>query len=256
MRKPILITAPVGNNPARVRMLIYFKGLEDEIEMKSPADYGGLSSDSYRRLNPQGKMPALILPSGEALFESKVICGYILDVYGSIGPSVGAPTPEARARSALLTQIHDLYIASPNSSNPAVTANQGCMYKPVEVIDAPSRAQKVAECWKQLCVIEGLITGPYATGETISEADFAMWPTFAAFFAFMMPKVFGWDNPMDDAERLPKIKAWHAAVGALPAAQRVKEEVVAALQGWESSGRFAPILEQIAAAPELKWKHP
>ena len=31
MAKPILIHVPVGNNPARVRMLIYVKGLENEV---------------------------------------------------------------------------------------------------------------------------------------------------------------------------------------------------------------------------------
>ena len=77
--KPILITAPVGNNPARCRMLIYHKGLEDSIEMKSPADYGGLASAEYRKINPQGKMPALILPSGETVFEAKVVLQYIND---------------------------------------------------------------------------------------------------------------------------------------------------------------------------------
>ena len=144
-KKAILITAPVGNNPARVRMLIYHKGLEGDIVMKSPADYGGLVSDEYRAINPQGKMPALILPSGETLYEARVVCAYLLDVYAGIGPQIGAATPEGRARSALITQTHDLYIASPNSSNPSVTATQGCMYKGVELIDGPTRAAKVCE---------------------------------------------------------------------------------------------------------------
>ena len=100
--KPILVTVPVGNNPSRVRMLIYHKNLESEIDMKSPADYGGLSAPEYRAINPQGKIPALIMPSGETLFEAKVIMGYLLDVHAGTGPSIGASTPEARARSALI----------------------------------------------------------------------------------------------------------------------------------------------------------
>ena len=43
---------------------------------------------------------------------------------------------------------------------------------------------------------------------------------------------------------------------AVHAAQRVKEEVMSALQGWEDSGRFTPIKAQMAAHPELKWKFP
>ena len=274
-------------------MLISHKGLESDIEMKSPADYGGLTSEKYRAINPQGKMPALILPTGETLYEARVVCAYLLDVYAGIGPPIGAATPEGRARSALITQTHDLYIASPNSSNPSVTATQGCMYKGVELIDGPTRAAKVcetndgrerdpaahtchasaralthfrssalapcrqvAELWKQLGVLEGLVIGPYAAGDTLTEADFALWPTLSSFLPFMLPRVFGWGNVMEDETNLPKLKAWHAAVGALPAAQRVKDEVMSALQGWEDSGKFTPIQAQVAAHPQLKWKFP
>ena len=34
-------------------MLIYLKGLEDEIEVMSPAELGGLKSSEYCALNPQ-----------------------------------------------------------------------------------------------------------------------------------------------------------------------------------------------------------
>ena len=90
------------------------------------------------------------------------------------------------------------------------------MYKSVDLIDAPTRAAKVAEIWKQLLVLEGLVCTPYAVGETITEADFTLWPTLACFLPYMMPLVFGWANVMDDEAHFPKLKAWHAAVGALP----------------------------------------
>mmetsp|Transcript_33981 Transcript_33981/g.109106 ORF Transcript_33981/g.109106 Transcript_33981/m.109106 type:complete len:101 (-) Transcript_33981:346-648(-) len=72
---------------------------------------------------------------------------------------VVAATHQARARALLLNSIHDVYIASPNSSDPAVTANQGCGYKGVELIDAPARAGKLREVAKQVGVLEGLV-GP------------------------------------------------------------------------------------------------
>ena len=71
--KPILIHVPVGNNPARIRMLLYLKGIEDKVDLKTPADFGGMATDAYRALNPQGKIPTLILPDGHAIFESRVI---------------------------------------------------------------------------------------------------------------------------------------------------------------------------------------
>ena len=253
--KPTLITVDVGNNPARCRMLVYHKGLEQLVDVKSPADFGGLASPEYRALNPQGKIPVLILPTGEAIFEAKVVCGYLNDKYAEVGPSVGAATPEERARAALLTQVHDLYIASPNSSDPMVTANQGAMYKSVEQIDAPSRAAKLAELEKQMDVLEGLIQAPYAAGASLTEADFALYPTLACFLPYLLPTVFGWADPFD-ASRRPKLAAWLATVGALTAAQRVRGEVMKGLEGWTASGRFAPIKEQVAANPQLKWVYP
>ena len=107
--------------------------------------------------------------------------------------------------------MHDLYIASPNSSNSSVTANQGAMYKSVDVIDGPTRAAKVAELWKQLGVLEGLLVGPYAAGEALSEADFALWPTLSCFCAVMLPRVFGWANPVDVERSIIMLRAAVAA---------------------------------------------
>ena len=93
--KLTLIHVPVGNNPARIRLLIYLKGLEDQIDISTPADYGGMSSDAYRALNPQCKIPTLLLPDGSALYESRVISAFLADKYRDSGPSLLAETPEA-----------------------------------------------------------------------------------------------------------------------------------------------------------------
>ena len=87
-----LITVDVGNNPARCRMLIYHKGLEEQIDLKTPGDFGGTSSASYRALNPQGKIPVLLLPDGTAFFEARVILNYLCEKYADVGPAVGAAT--------------------------------------------------------------------------------------------------------------------------------------------------------------------
>lgn len=41
----------------------------------------------------------------------QVIVQYLLDKYSAKGPSLLAATPELRAKAALATRIHDLYIA-------------------------------------------------------------------------------------------------------------------------------------------------
>ena len=252
--KPTLITVDVGNNPARCRMLIYHKGLEEQIDLKTPGDFGGTSSASYRALNPQGKIPVLLLPDGTAFFEARVILNYLAEKYADVGPAVGAATPEERALAAMITQVHDIYIASPNSSDPSVTATQGAMYKGVDAIDAASRAAKFAELDKQLDVLESLLSkeGPYAAGASLTEADFSLYPTVCVFIWHMLPAMYGWPNPLWPGRR-PKLFEWQEKVSALPAAQRVRKEVMAGIEAWVTAKRFDPIKEQIAAHPELKW---
>ena len=226
-KKITFININAGNNPSRIRFLIYYKGLEDKFDIKTPDDIGGWGSKEFKKVNPQGKLPIIILEDGFEVFESRVISNYIADRFRDVGPDVIAPTAKQRALVAMINQIHDLYIASPNSSHKTVTATQACMYKPVEQIDGPSRAIKVYEVNKQLNVLEGLIVGPYCVGDQVTEADFAMYPTFI-FFQKLMPLVFGWGCVF---ENRPKLKAWWHKVDELDAAKRVKAEVTEALEG-------------------------
>jgi hypothetical protein len=41
-------------NRARVRMVIYYKGIEDHVRIVAPGTLGGLKSAEYLALNPQG----------------------------------------------------------------------------------------------------------------------------------------------------------------------------------------------------------
>lgn len=80
---------PVSNNGARVRMVIKAKELDKKAGFKilPPSELGGLKSDVYLKLNPQGKMPLLVTHSGLSIPESDVICRYLLDTYRNMGPS-------------------------------------------------------------------------------------------------------------------------------------------------------------------------
>lgn len=64
--------APFSAALAQVRHIIYNKGLENEFDVVSPAELGGLGSEQYMALNPQNKMPLLLLPNGQSLPESEV----------------------------------------------------------------------------------------------------------------------------------------------------------------------------------------
>ncbi|KAK3289592.1 hypothetical protein CYMTET_2986 [Cymbomonas tetramitiformis] len=232
---------PVSNNGANIRLIIYWKGLEDTITVTSPMDLGGLKSPEYLKLNPQGKMPLLVLPDGIALPESAVIANYIADKYASSGPSLIPSTQEARATANLATRVHDIYIAS---------GLQGCMYKSMDIEE---RAAKIAELAKQLDVLEGIVEGsPYIVGDTPSLADAALFPTFV-FFTYILPSQFGWTDVF--ASR-PKLKAWWEHMCKDDCGKRVHGEVLGGLEAWAANDRWNKlgIAEQVKDT-NYKWEY-
>lgn len=60
------------SSAAQNRYVIYKKGLESEIDITSPKELGGLRSEQYLALNPEGKMPILVLPNGTVIPECEV----------------------------------------------------------------------------------------------------------------------------------------------------------------------------------------
>ncbi|KAJ9518629.1 hypothetical protein QJQ45_018689 [Haematococcus lacustris] len=223
----------------QVRFVLYKKGLAEQYDIKSPADFGGLKSATYLELNAQGKMPVLIQPGGLNLPESEVIVQYLLDKWQGQGPSLVADTSETRAQGALITRIHDLYIAPV----------QGCMYRVMD--DAGVRAAQLAQIAFQLDVIENTITGkPFICGEHVTTADGALFPTMV-FLLHMLPK-FGWSDLFSSR---PKLGAWWRAVQQDSEACKVIGEVQGGLDSWEAQGRWRDILDQVQRHPELKWAH-
>ena len=236
--KPTLFDVPLSNNGARVRFLLYKKGLEkDVVDVTHPKELGGLKSPEYLALNPYGQMPLLVLPDGTAIPESQVIESYVLDKYKGVGPDLVPATPELRAHAALAARIHDLKIASV----------QGCMYKSM---DSEARAAQLAQIAFQLDVLESLVVGPFWCGEEISYGDSALMPTFV-FLTQILPRHFGWASVF---MRRPKLEAWWAAVGADPEAARVMAEMQGGLQAWETEKRWQALgIERQVADSSYNW---
>lgn len=242
--KPILYDIPVSNNGARNRLIIYWKQLEDTFSIRNPSELGGIKSDEYLALNPQGKMPLLVLPDGLALPESEVISQYICHAYADRGPSLIPDDPETRAVAALATRIHDVYIVP----------IQGAMYRgPYDVKD---RADNIAEISRQMDVVEGIMglrtDGPFIAGREPSTADAALFPTWV-FIAHILPKHFGWTDVF--AGR-PNTAAWWEAMRADTCGARVLEEVTGGLLAWEESGRWSTVgVEDHVKDTAYKWAY-
>jgi len=205
--------------------------------VESPAALGGLKSPEYLALNPQGKMPLLVLPGGQAIYESDTIARYLIDAYSDVAPSFVPATPEVRALDNLIARVHDVYLV----------ALQACMFKAAPPFGTfQSRWEALAELRRQVRVIDGLAAeeGPFLTGGEIGHSDAALFPTMV-FMRDMLPRYMqpGWEWNEEEAFG-PKLLRWwaHMTSGAVPAATRVLDEMQGALQKWEASGRWNNIL--------------
>ena len=97
---PTLYDLPVSNHGARVRLLLYKRGLEAKVTIASPMDLGGLRSESYLELNPQGKMP---LVSCQDRRPGPIVWSYrppARPIRVSTARLIGVPVSMLRARSS------------------------------------------------------------------------------------------------------------------------------------------------------------
>ena len=249
-----LYDMPVSNHGARVRLLLYKKGLESEVTIAKPGDLGGLVSEEYKALNPQCKMPLLVdEDEGVTVYEADAICRHVLDKHADAGPSLVPSTLAGRTRAELICRLHDAYVGP----------IQGCLYKPAPPFGRfTTRASALRELRAQLDELERLAdpAGPYLAGDAFSLADATFFPT-VAFVVQMLPKFDeavvsdGAANP--DAAPLdaaagalgPRLLAWWAHMSTVDAeGMRVLDELRGGLDAWEQpserwgDNRWAPLL--------------
>ena len=165
------------------------------MSITSPSSIGGNKSEQYLKINPQGKVPALVCESsGLRLAESDTISRYLLSTYQSVGPSFQPDNP----RSNQIARFHDLYL----------TSIQACLYKPTPPFGIfGDRIDALKEFSKQLYVIADLMEDgtKYACGDEVSLADATLFPTIV-FAVFMFPKFDGVDfGGHDDSSQVPAI---------------------------------------------------
>jgi len=248
-----------SNNAARIRIWRELKGATDLVERRV-VTYPDLQSEEFIAVNPLKKVPAVILGDGRAVMESFVILEYLEDKYGPVGPSFKPDTPEGRAAMGLLIRMHDLYIASPNCTQPGFTHTQGCMYLslgwhgPARGMDVDTRAAKCKELWKHLNWLEANIeAGPWMCGEQLTLADMTWFPTFI-FIEYLAPKVFGWAPIFEDPSNgFPKLTKWFQHAKKVPAFADTRTDIWEYWEAMDAEGQFLPIQEEVAANPQHKW---
>ncbi len=71
-----LLSSPLSPFGRKVKIAMAVKGVADRIEV-IPVDTNPLHSPEIARVNPLGKIPALVVEGDTAIFDSHVICEYL-----------------------------------------------------------------------------------------------------------------------------------------------------------------------------------
>ncbi len=104
----VLRSSPASPFGRKVKIAAAILGLSDRIEIV-PADTTD-PSDSLRRQNPLGKIPALVLEDGRVLYDSRVIAEYLDHLAGGGLHPAGEKRFDALTRQALADGIMDAAI--------------------------------------------------------------------------------------------------------------------------------------------------
>ena len=230
-KKGILYDTPVSNHGARCRLILYKKGIgPEEVLIQPPSVLGGLTSETYRSLNPEGKMPLFVCTNHDSnvdsehtnvhnydlmnIFESDTISRFFLHEYEHIRPSF----QPNHVRSNMMVRVHDMYIST----------IQGCLYKAKPPFGTyGTRTEALQELVRQLCIIENLMVPPndsnnsnrpyYLCGDDVSLADATIFPTMV-FASYMLPK---FDIPVPT-----KLHGWyHQMIKYDPDFLKVQQEI-------------------------------
>jgi len=171
----------------RVRIQIRAKGLTGIKLEKAP---GGTGSDEFKRINPTGKIPVLMV-DGVAIAESQTICDYLEDRYPS--PSLWPDDLLARAQARLIARATDLYVCGPMFQT---TAHASKKVRDQAFVDARlAELKKGLETIDQYRANSGLATSIYAIGTRLTLADAALAPALFFVANFAAP-VFARDDLM------------------------------------------------------------
>jgi maleylpyruvate isomerase len=192
----------------RARIALNLKGVTHEMFAVHLTRNGGAQfAPEFRAINPQARVPALKLDSGEILLQSLAIIDYLDETRPN--PPLLPKDPVARARVRAVAQIVACDIHPLNN-----VAVLNYLRRELKQDDAAVNA------WYHHWVIAGfdaietlLPSGPYAFGATVSLADICL-----------VPQLYNARRLKVPLDRYPKIVAADAACQKLPAFEQAKPE--------------------------------
>ena len=192
----------------RVRIALNLKGLAYETVSIHLQKEGGLNrKPAYRAVNPQMRVPALKLDSGDVLTQSLAIIEYLDELHPQ-PPLLPRGTLE-RAKVRALAQLVACDIHPLNNTSPL-------RYLKNEL----GQDQTKIDAWYHHWILEGfealeamIAGGGYAFGDALTLADVCLVPQVTNARRLKVP-----------LERFPKIVAIDAACARLPAFEQARPE--------------------------------
>jgi maleylpyruvate isomerase len=192
----------------RLRIALNLKGIAyDTAPIHLVRDGGYHRRPEYRAINPQMRVPALTLPSGDVLLQSLAIIEYLDETHAE--PPLLPKDPISRAKARALAQIVACDIHPLNNIGPLRYLKRE-MHQEQSAIDA----------WYHHWVTEGfeafealLESGPFCCGGAVTVADICL-----------VPQVYNARRLKVPLDPFPKIVAIDAACMKLPAFDRARPE--------------------------------
>jgi maleylpyruvate isomerase len=207
--KPVKLYSYFRSSAAyRLRIALNLKSITPEMtSIHLRKDGGQHRSAEYRAVNPLGRVPALVLDSGEVLTQSLAIIEYIDETIPH--PPLLPSDPVARAQVRAISQIIACDIHPLN--------NLGTLQYLKNTLH---QEQSAIDTWYHHWVLSGfeaiekmIEPGPYAFGHHVSLADIAI-----------VPQVYNARRLQVPLDAFPKIVAVDAACLALPAFDMARPE--------------------------------
>jgi maleylacetoacetate isomerase len=192
----------------RVRIALNLKNVAYEIvPVHLIKDGGHHRRPEFRAVNPQMRVPALVVPTGSILIQSLAIIEYLEETHPD--PPLLPKDPVARAQARALAEIVACDIHPLNNTGPL-------RYLKREM----RQEQSAIDAWYHHWVIEGFEAfetltrpGPYACGSEVTVADICLVPQVANARRLKVP-----------LDKFPKIAAIDEACLKLAAFDRARPE--------------------------------